>query len=474
MQEFPKLKSHLEKNKIFSLVSNEAQNLNVKAFVIGGFVRDLLLNRPSKDIDIVVEGKGIELAVAVSKKVGNPKVSIFKSFGTAMFNYNSLEIEFVGARKESYQRNSRNPIVEDGTIKEDQDRRDFTINALAISLNPEDYGSLIDPFNGVVDLENKIIKTPLNPDITFSDDPLRMLRAVRFASQLGFTIEEETYKALSNNKTRLEIVSIERITEEFNKILLSPIPSVGLKLLFDTGLLHQFFPELVDLHGVKKIKGKAHKDNFYHTLQVVDNICKNTDDLWLRWSALLHDIAKPPTQRFDDKAGWTFHGHEVLGVKMAAKIFNRLKLPLNDKLKFVQKMVNLHLRPIALSNEVVTDSAIRRLLYDVQGDIEELMTLCEADITSKNQNKVDKFLNNFKIVRQKVKDVEERDNLRNWQPPVSGDDIMKTFNISPGKYIGIIKNSITEAILEGEIPNDREIAMNYMKQKGIELGLSVS
>lgn len=467
------MKNHLDKNRIFKTIGEEAELLGTQAFVIGGYVRDLLLKRPSKDIDIVVEGQGIELAQAVAKRIGNPKVAVFKTYGTAMFKYKELEIEFVGARKESYTENSRNPVVSQGTIKEDQDRRDFTINALAISLNKENYGQLIDPFGGVDDLKNKTLRTPLNPDITFSDDPLRMMRGVRFASQLGFELQKETYDAIEANASRLEIITRERISDELNKIMLSKVPSVGFKLLFNTKLLHEFFPEMVRLHGVKSINGKTHKDNFYHTLQVLDNICVNTDYLWLRWAALLHDIAKPPTQRFDKKAGWTFHGHEVVGARMVPKIFSRLKLPLNEKMKYVQKLVNLHLRPIVIAQDVVSDSAIRRLLFDAGDDIEDLMMLCEADITSKNKFKVKKYLHNFQIVRAKLKDVEERDQMRNWQPPVSGKDIMDLFKIKPCREIGIIKNQITEAILEGEIPNERDSAMVFMRQKGIELGLSI-
>lgn len=470
---FIELKDLLNQYKIFNVISDVADELNVKAFVIGGFVRDAYLNRPTKDIDVVVEGKGIEIAQEVGKKVGAGKVSVFKNYGTAQFVYDGLDIEFVGARKESYNQNSRNPIVENGTLQEDQERRDFTINALAFSLNKSDFGSLVDPFDGIKDMENKRIVTPLDPVITFSDDPLRMLRAIRFASQLGYTIDPVTYQAIEKNAHRLEIITIERIMDEFNKIMLSPIPSVGINLLFDTKLLHQFFPELINLHGVKVINNKGHKDNFYHTLQVLDNISQNTDSLWLRWSALLHDIAKPRTQRFDEKVGWTFHGHEALGGKMTPGIFKRLKLPLNDKMKYVQKLVNLHLRPIALSKEVVTDSAIRRLLYDVGEDIEDLMTLCEADITSKNKVKVQKYLHNFKVVRQKIRDVEERDEIRNWKNPVTGDLIMQTFNIAPGKLIGDIKEAVKEAIIEGEISNDYDQAINLMKQKGKELGLTL-
>ncbi len=463
----------LLKHKIFEIISDTAQELNVRAFVIGGFVRDLHLKRISKDIDIVVEGKGIDLALAVAKKAGNPKVAVFKSFGTAMFNFQGMEIEFVGARKESYNRDSRKPIVEDGTLQEDQDRRDFTINALALSLQKENFGELVDPFNGISHLSDRLLKTPLDPDITYSDDPLRMMRAIRFSTQLGFKIDPESFEAIQRNSERLKIVSMERILTEFNKIMLTPIPSVGLKLLFDSKLLHHFFPEMVELHGVKIIDGKGHKDNFYHTLQVVDNICKNTEDLWLRWAALLHDIAKPATQRFESKVGWTFHGHEALGARWVPRIFKRLKLPLDSQMKYVQKLVNLHLRPIVLSKEIVTDSAVRRLLFDADNDIEDLMILCEADITSKNPDKVKKYLNNFQLVRQKLKDIEARDHIRNFQPPISGEDIIKAFELKPSKLIGEIKLAIKDAIIEGLIPNERSAAIIFMKKTGIELGLKI-
>jgi len=466
------LKEHLQ-HKVFKYISECADELGVETYVIGGYVRDVILKRKEpKDIDVVCVGSGIELAKKVAQKLhGKPQVQIFKNFGTAMVHHKDLELEFVGARKESYRKDSRKPTVENGTLEDDQNRRDFTINTLALCLNKERFGELVDPFGGVNDLEKGIIRTPLDPDITYSDDPLRMMRAVRFATQLDFTIEKESLEALERNAKRLEIISQERIIDELNKIILSKTPSKGFKILFNTKLLHQFFPEFVALHGVEVVKGKKHKDNFYHTLEVLENLSKNTDNLWLRWAALLHDIAKPDTKRFEDGHGWTFHGHEFLGSKMVPKIFKRLKLPLNDKMKYVQKLVLLHLRPIVLSKDIVSDSAIRRLLFDAGDDLDDLMLLCEADITSKNEEKVKRFLNNFRIVRQKLKDIEDRDHIRNWQPPISGELIMDTYNLKPCKIVGNIKSQIREAILDGIIPNDYEQAYNFMLEKAKELGL---
>ena len=462
--------------KIFKVISQASKELNLESYVIGGFVRDLILKRDfKKDIDIVAVGSGIELALKVSDLLPKkPKVQVFKTYGTAMLRFEDTEIEFVGARKESYHFESRNPVVENGTLEDDQNRRDFTINALALSLNTTNFGELSDPFNGLIDLENKIIKTPLNPDITFSDDPLRMLRAIRFANQLGFEIETNSLESIKNNAKRIRIISGERIVDELNKILSTEKPSVGFLLLFKTGLLDIILPELTALNNVEEIEGHTHKNNFYHTLEVVDNICPNTDDVWLRWSALLHDIGKAPTKRFNKKQGWTFHGHEFLGGKMAKKIFERLHMPLNHKMKFVQKMVMMSSRPIVLSQDIVTDSAVRRLVFDAGEDVENLMTLCEADITTKNPNKFKKYHNNFEIVRKKIVEVEEKDSIRNFQPPISGEEIMQIFNLKPSREIGTLKEAVKEAILEGEIPNEFQAAYDFVLKKGEKLGLKIN
>lgn len=459
---------------VFKLISKAADQLQVETYLVGGYVRDLFLKRASKDIDVVCVGSGIRLAEAVAKEIGkSAKVNVFKNFGTAMLKYGEWEVEFVGARKESYQRDSRKPIVEDGSLQDDQNRRDFTINAMAICLNAKRYGELLDPFNGSEDLEKKLIQTPRDPHITYSDDPLRMMRAIRFATQLNFQIDAQSFQAIKDEQKRIQIVSQERITDELNKIILADKPSIGFKLLFDSNLLHHIFPQMVELHGVEIIDGKGHKDNFYHTLQVLDNIAQNTTDLWLRWAAILHDIAKPATKRFDKKLGWTFHGHEDRGARMVPKIFKHLKLPLDQKMKYVQKLVRLHLRPIALVKETVTDSAIRRLLYEAGDDVDDLMLLCSADITTKNPKKMKRYLTNFELVEQKLKEVEQKDHLRNWQPPISGETIMQFFNIPPSKEVGMIKNSIREAILEGEIQNNVDEAFELMKQIGEGLGLTV-
>ena len=460
---------------IFKLIGEASDELGMDAYVIGGFVRDYFLKRGTpKDIDIVAIGSGIELANKVASKLqGKPEISVFKNFGTAMIKYKDLELEFVGARKESYNRDSRKPIVEDGTLEDDQNRRDFTINAMALALNSSNFGELLDPFDGLADLDRQLIRTPLEPGITYSDDPLRMMRAIRFATQLHFTIELPSLQAIAENKERIKIVSKERIVDELHKILMSSQPSLGFKLMHQTELLPLILPELTALQGIEEKEGQRHKDNFWHTLEVVDNIAETTDNLWLRWAALLHDIGKAPTKKFHKKIGWTFHAHEFVGAKMVYKLFKRLRMPLNEKMKFVQKMVLMSSRPIILSEDHVTDSAVRRLVFDAGEHVEDLMTLCEADITTKNPKKQRKYKNNFKIVRQKIVEVEERDHIRNFQPPVSGEEIMKTFNLKPSKEIGIIKEAIKEAILEGEIPNEYEAAYDFMLEKGKKMNLKV-
>ena len=460
-------------NPIFEIIAKASEQLNVESYVIGGFVRDLLLNRTAKkDIDIVAVGSGIELALKVSELLPKkPKVQVFKNYGTAMLRFEDTDIEFVGARKESYNFESRKPLVEDGTLEDDQNRRDFTINALALSLNKNTFGNLIDPFNGLKDLEEKTIKTPLNPDITYSDDPLRMMRGIRFAAQLDFEIETESFDSIIKNKDRISIISGERIVEELNKILMTDKPSTGFLLLYKSGLLDYILPELTALNQVEEIEGHTHKNNFYHTLEVVDNIVPNTNDVWLRWAALLHDIGKAPTKRFNKKQGWTFHGHEFLGGKMVKTIFERLHMPLNQKMKFVQKMVIMSSRPIVLAQEEVTDSAVRRLVFDAGEEVDDLMTLCEADITTKNPSKFKKYHNNFNIVRKKIVEVEERDHVRNFQPPISGEQIMELFNLQPGREIGSLKEAVKEAILEGTIPNEYEAALEFVIKKAVKMGL---
>jgi poly(A) polymerase len=459
---------------LFRKIGQVADQLNLETYIVGGYTRDLILKRPSKDVDFVCVGSGITLATAVARALNNAQVTVFKNFGTAQIRHEDQDLEFVGARRESYRSDSRKPIVEDGTLADDQQRRDFTINAMAICLNASRYGELVDPFNGQEDIKRKIIRTPLDPSITFSDDPLRMMRAIRFASQLNYDIEADTFQAIVSQASRLKIVSQERITDELNKIILSPVPSYGFKLLFHSGLLQQFFPELVALHGVEYVGNRAHKDNFFHTLQVLDNVSAVSKDLWLRWSAILHDIAKPATKRYDKVHGWTFHGHEDRGARMTPGLFKRLKLPLNDRMEFVQKLVRLHLRPIPLSKGEVTDSAIRRLLFDAGDDIDALMALCRADVTSKNLDKVGKILRNFDLVEEKIATVEEKDHIRNFQPPVSGDEIMRLYNLPPSRIIGDIKEHIKEAILEGTIRNDRAEALILLDKLAAEKGLSKS